>query len=279
MQYHLTALEAYSDGAIDIWGFLDIDLFRKKLQTGWVWPNPPDGECISVHNLGGWTSCDGQWTETIDSMHSKVIGAIQELNPQKHNLLNMEGSDTELRGKVRYAKLGLSDHQPCRRTDDEALVIGREVPVFEVGDGKFTLTRLVIFSDSLCRVGYHGSLQHLDVVVEMFSDGRLATSAPDGCRIIIEGLGSSVCNKGSWYVQPSERVREIQALLNELNGANDSVKECMIRKRAYKEEPTEANRQALRSAYLAVPEHRRLYCGDMDSKDTEIQNILSGSEV
>lgn len=278
MQYHLTTLDAYSDGAVDIWGFLDLDLFRKKLKTGWVWPDPPNGEQISVHNMGSWTSCDGQWVETIDSMHRKVVEAVTELNPQKQNLLNMGGTDTEMRGKVRYAKFGLSDRQPCRRTDNEQLLMGREVPIFEIIDQEYSLTRLFVFADGLCRIGFNGALQHLDVVVEMFSNGALATSAPDGCRIRVEGLGSSLCSSGYWHVQPEERVREIRALHKELNGANDPVRECMLRKRTYREQPSEANLLALRSAYFAVPEHLRLYCGDMDSKDSEIRKLLSEAE-
>jgi len=279
MQYHLTTLDAYSDGAVDIWGFLDLELFKEKLKTGWVWPDPPNGERISVHNLGMWTSCDGKWTETIDSMHRKVVDAVHELNPQKQNLLNMEGSDEEMIRKVRHAKLGWSDHQPCRRTNGENFILGQEVPLFDVTGDKFTLTRLFVFSDGLCRIGYHGSLRHLDAAIEMFSDGRLVTSAPDGCRITVEGLGSSVCTEGSWYVQPAERVREIVGLYNELNGANAPVQECMLRKRAYREAPTPVNLEALRAAYHAVPLHLRTYCGDMDSKDYEIRKILSEAET
>ena len=278
MQYHLTTLDAYSDGAVDIWGFLDLDLFTEKLRTGWVWPSPPNGERISVHSLGQWTSCEGQWTETIDSMHRKVIEAVHELNPQEQNLLNMEGSDTEMKGKVRYAKLGLSDREPCRQANGDGLIIGREVPVFAVNGVKHVLTRLFIFSDGLCRIGYDGSLQQRDTVIEMFSSGRLVTSVPDGCRITVEGLGSSTCAKGYWYVDPDERVREIIALHDELNGANDPVRECLLRKRSYLDDPTKTNLEALRFAYLAVPEHLRLYCGDMDSKDSEIRKILREDE-
>ena len=36
----------------------------------------------------------------------------------------------------------------------------------------------------------------------------------------------------------------------------------------------EVAREVLRAAYHAVPEHLRMYCGDMDSKDWPIRRIL-----
>jgi hypothetical protein len=42
----------------------------------------------------------------------------------------------------------------------------------------------------------------------------------------------------------------------------------------YEAAPSEEKREALRKAYEAVPEHLRMYCGDMDSKDEPIRRIL-----
>jgi hypothetical protein len=35
-QYHLATVDAYADGAIDCWGFVDRALFERKVSTGCV---------------------------------------------------------------------------------------------------------------------------------------------------------------------------------------------------------------------------------------------------
>ena len=42
----------------------------------------------------------------------------------------------------------------------------------------------------------------------------------------------------------------------------------------YESDSSEANRKRLRDTYEAVPEHLRMYCGDMDSRDGPIKRIL-----
>ena len=50
--------------------------------------------------------------------------------------------------------------------------------------------------------------------------------------------------------------------------------------RAYLAEQSAENLNALRQKYEAVPEHLRMYCGDMDVKDIPISMILYGkSEI
>jgi hypothetical protein len=47
-------------------------------------------------------------------------------------------------------------------------------------------------------------------------------------------------------------------------------------RKAYNDNPGQEQRERLRLAYEAVPEHLRMYCGDMDSKDGPIRRILDG---
>jgi hypothetical protein len=56
-------------------------------------------------------------------------------------------------------------------------------------------------------------------------------------------------------------------------GAN-ARDECMDRWRAFERDPSDENRELLRAAYLAVPKHLRIYCGDLDSKDYPIRRAL-----
>jgi hypothetical protein len=65
-------------------------------------------------------------------------------------------------------------------------------------------------------------------------------------------------------------------LLEELNGGPGAIRSCIEAHEAYESDPSPERRETLRRAYEAVPEHLRLYCGDMDSKDWPIRRILYG---
>ena len=63
-----------------------------------------------------------------------------------------------------------------------------------------------------------------------------------------------------------------------LRGEPGSRRRCLEHFELYKANPGVEQREALRRAYEAVPEHFRMYCGDMDSKDWPIRRVLYGSE-
>lgn len=57
-------------------------------------------------------------------------------------------------------------------------------------------------------------------------------------------------------------------------GRPDSTDRCLAAVDTYRREQTEANRAALREAYLAIPQHLRLYAlGDMDAKDRPLRTL------
>lgn len=276
LQYHLTSVDAYSDGAIDVWGFVDRALFEGKLRAGWVWPQPPDGGTISVSNLGSCICQDGDWFRDKSDMRETVHEAIRLNNPSMVHLLDMGGSETEMRDNVPTRKLGLSDRVPVRRCADGSTVPGRELPVFAPVGGKCTLTRAFVFADGTAQIGAIGTLTTVDAVFKNIDSGKLTTTIPNGTRLEVEGLGSFTPQEGCWPVKAPERVKEIQDLMAQLAGKPSTIVLCVKALQQYESEPSDANRQRLREKYEAVPEHLRMYCGDMDSKDWPIKRILYG---
>jgi len=276
LQYHLTTVDAYSDGAIDVWGFVDRSLFEAKLRSGWVWPQPPDGATMSIHNLGSCICRDGEWFRDKADIRDTVLEAIRLNNPTMIHLLNMGGSDTEMRDNVRCAKLNLADEHPIRRCADGSAVPGRQVPIFAVAAGKHILTRAFVFADGTARIGAAGPLTTVDFVFKDLDSGKLTTTIPNGAQLDVEGLGSFTPQNGSWFVKPLERVKELRDLVAQLAGKPDAVQLCREALQHYQSGSSEANRKRLRDTYEAVPEHLRMYCGDMDSKDGPIKRILYG---
>ena len=51
---------------------------------------------------------------------------------------------------------------------------------------------------------------------------------------------------------------------------------CREAYREYLDHPTVANRERLKRVYEEVPEHHRMYVGDMDTKDIPVRTIIYG---
>lgn len=271
--YHLTGIYAYADGAVDCWGFVDLPLFRRKVAEGWVAPRPPRGAWISIHNLGQVEVDAADWALTPEDLIRRVEEAVRELNSESAGLLDMEGSDVEVRNGVRYAKLMVGDRKPYRVAGGRE-VLGEEVPVFLVeGDG-YRLTRWLVYADRQAQVGYGPVVAPFEAVAALFETGRLTTAVPAGAWVEVDGLGRFRAGEGDWNVEAVERVREARDLVEVANGSPGAIRRCIERHEAYQASPTDREREALRQAYGAVPEHLRMYCGDMDSKDGPIRQIL-----
>jgi hypothetical protein len=81
-----------------------------------------------------------------------------------------------------------------------------------------------------------------------------------------------------WAVSVDEKRKEILDYKNALNDKPTLHDAAVSAYHAYLEDPSGDNRERLRAAYEAVPEHERMYLGDMDSKDWDYQRILYSDE-
>jgi uncharacterized protein (TIGR02996 family) len=277
--YHLSTVDVYPDGAIYCWGYVDLPLFRGKLAEGWVVPRAEVGDAVSIHNLGQARVRAAEWERTPDDIEREVIAAIQEFNPAMQGLLDMQGTDVEVHDGVRQCKgSDLGQGKLYRISVDGDEVLGDELPVLEaVGDG-FRLRRWLIYADGLSQLDYANELVPLEAVARMFEEGRLTLSVPAGAWVTLDGLGRFQAGDGWWVIKPAERVREAADLVDLLNGGKGSRVTCFEAHEAYQADPSEERREALRAAYEAVPEHLRMFCGDQDTKDWPIRQILYGSE-
>lgn len=59
-----------------------------------------------------------------------------------------------------------------------------------------------------------------------------------------------------------------------LSGEKDAIDRCQEAYYLYLTEPTEQARENLRKCYEAVPEHKRCFLGDMDTRDSDYIRIL-----
>jgi uncharacterized protein (TIGR02996 family) len=270
--YNLATVDVYADGAIRCWGFVDLPLFRDKLAQGWVVPRAEVGDTLRIYNLGTARVAAAQWDLTPADVENRVMDALRELNPTLEGLIDMQGTDEEVRNGARCAKLGLADEKPYRVSLAGDEIVGAELPVLEVVADGYRLRRWFIYADGQSQLDYANELLPLGVVARMFGEGRLTLSVPAGSWVTLDGLGRFQAGEGGWYVKPGERIREASDLLEELNGRPGVMRRCAEALGAYQSDPSREHREALRRAYEAVPEHQRHFYRN------RIRRILSGDE-
>ena len=108
---------------------------------------------------------------------------MRELNPTLEGLLDMQGTDTEVRNGARSAKMGIGDGKPLRYTLTGGDLAGAELPVLEVVADGYRLRHWFIYADGLSQLGYGNELMPLESVARMFADGRLTLSVPEGAWV------------------------------------------------------------------------------------------------
>jgi hypothetical protein len=154
--------------------------------------------------------------------------------------------------------------------------LGDEVPIFERTDDGAQLTRVFIFSDGLASIGTRPGLIPLEEIFERFDSAQPKCAVQDGTRATVDELGSFQCKAGAWGVNPKERIKEMKGMLAKLTGGQEPVDACLAMYEAYVKQPSTEGLESLRTAYEAVPDHLKLFCGDQDSKDGPIRRLLYG---
>ncbi len=272
--HHYTELKVFEDGVVDCWGGLDLPLFRQKLTTGWIATAAPPGARMSAHGLGGATveAFEPRWS--LQDVEERVMAAIRHWNPALSNLVDLQGEDTELRGKVRWAKLPILDAVPFRQDGGGNLILGQHTSIFVGTPREPRLTQWFVFADGMSRLGPEGELVQLEAVEQEVLAGRAFCSIPDGAWLEVDGLGRARLTEGRWFVDPQELIKEQRDRLTQLQGRPSAVQQCAEAWQDYQREPSPASLEIVRERYLAVPVHLRMYCGDMDTKDYPIRAAL-----
>ncbi|MUN35591.1 NADAR family protein [Actinomadura litoris] len=78
--YHLTGLQIYADGAIHCWEWVDLDGLRRKLDSGWVVTEVPEGAEVSAFELGRWKTAEASFGLTAEMLLGEVADDIERLN-------------------------------------------------------------------------------------------------------------------------------------------------------------------------------------------------------
>lgn len=280
--YFLTELQIFADGLINCWEMVDLPMFKEKLRRGWVVTSIPDGSELSIHGIGNVQVSSATWAHTTKSLVKFVQETIQKLNPRLENLYDCHGRDTEVVNGVRYAAVNTDNPRPWK-TDQPISPLGygtfgSSLRHFQVRNGTPYLVTIQIFRDDSAVIFGTGERQVLDfssLIKQMESRDHFRLPEP-GERAVIEGLVEFVAGDWSYRVDPGQLASEFHDLHDRVHGRPGAIQECMRAFQNYLAIQSAENLNALRQKYEAVPDHLRMYCGDMDVKDIPIRMVLYG---
>jgi hypothetical protein len=275
-------LEVYEDGRVECWNFEDFEHFKKDVKRGWVAVNIPDGEEISIHSLGSWTISDSSWNYNKDSFIDYVWSIVKQLNPNLNNIY------TYSEKKVNGVSIGESGkgkiYKEKKRSPNDIFpekIKGKGINLFLKNEkGEYQLVRFDVYDQKSILVHrlekpFEISLTQFE---QMISDGKIVTELPEGAQVRIFGLGNFKITEERYSAKVSEKLLEVKDIIKVLNGEPSTIELCKTIYQEYLNNPTEAIKEKLKEAYESIPEHERMYVGDMDVKDTVVRMIIYGEQ-
>ncbi|NML37727.1 hypothetical protein HHL17_11030 [Chitinophaga sp. G-6-1-13] len=279
--YFFVDIDVYADGRVECWHFEDIEHFKKDVRRGWVVSGIPDNNEISIHGLGSWTIINGSWLFDKESFIDYVLKLIKELNPALENIYQYSQKT------VNGIKIGESGngsvYKEHKRTPNDLFpekITGESVNLFYKVNNEYYLTKVLVFPDltiSLSRLEKTVDI-NLEEFEELINKEIIVSEIPAGSIVNIYGLGSFTVQEAQYTTDIKEKLLEVRDLIKELKGEPSAIDVCREAYQRYIDHPTLNNKEQLKISYEAVPDHQKMYVGDMDTKDTAVRMIIYGEQ-
>lgn len=279
--YHFTHFDVYEDGRVADWNFEDFERFIKDVERQWVVTSIPDGKEFSCYNLGAWNITDGRWYYTPESYIAYIKSLVLELNPSWTNI------HTYQERRVNGVVVGESGSGTLYKEDTVDVdvffpkkVKGEHHSMFYQLENNYYLVDILLFKDKSIII--HGCGEEkvidFDVLRQLIAEEIVCSTLPIGARVIIENLGEFTTTEESYSNDIEDLFAELEDDYRKLNGEKSLNNLCLDVFEAYQANPSDELKEALKIAYERVPEHLRMYLGDMDTRDSEIIEIIYGPD-
>lgn len=275
--YFYTNLGVYEDGIISCWHKCDLRQFREELARGWVTPCVPTGKSLSIHGLGDFPVLDACWKYDNEGFYQYIEKTVKTLNPEMKNIYHTTQRELDKWEQAKVRMTASPVPYKVKPGFGYFLSDGQTSNIFYRRKDQLYLTTITVYADKTLAVDAEREASfELEKINEMFEQGKFTTSIQGEEWVIIEGLGRVLLGETHLHYKlpKEEKQKEIQELVSRVSGEKDAHDRCIWAHYAYLTDPSEWNREALRKAYEAVPEHERMYLGDMDTKDRDIVRIL-----
>lgn len=275
-QYFYIDVDIYEDGMTNCWELVDLKGLRNKIDCNWLTAVVPTGRNLSIHGLGAFQVKEADWRFDQDSYYEHIVQTIRVLNPEFVNIYEVSKREQELQEARRVAHSPQSTDFYVKSELFYQTVEGRGFHIFMKYEGANYLVHMSVYQDGQVMINnLPEEVQcHLDETSAWFQNGTLFTTFDGDIPIRILGLGEVTLSEPLYAADIEEKCKELIDIHKKLNGEKSAHEECRDAYYLYLENPTEFYREKLREKYERVPEHERMYLGDMDSKDWDYQRIL-----
>ncbi|NNV57825.1 DUF7638 domain-containing protein [Limnovirga soli] len=281
INYFFVDLDVYENGRVHCWNFEDFEHFKKDVQRGWVVLNIPDNNDISIHGLGSWTIENGSWLFNKKTFIDYVQRLIKELNPSLENIFKYK--EKKVNGITVGENGGGIIYKEKKKTPNSFFsekVNGQSINLFYKTTANFHLIKVNLFADGTLQLS---RLENpIDLSIEEFEkliiENNLVTEIPIGSTVYIYGLGEFSIKKMFYNANIQDKLLEIKDIQRQLKGEPTTIEICRQAHEKYLKNPTLENKEQLRVAYENVPDHQKIYVGDMDTKDIEVRMIIYGEQ-
>jgi hypothetical protein len=271
--YHLIDMPVYEDGTIDCWKRVALGDIERKIEDDWLVTSIPDGACLSVHGLGSFLVQSGQWNHTAGSYVKLVRDMVKSMNGKMAGLFEETEEQVKKWDDSRISWTATGRPYKVVGPFGYDMIDGTSTHIFTQLDGALYLDVLTGFADGSWQTDCLGSVTDAEIK-GLQEQNRLFCTPPLGVPIHIGELGTIEVAEIVWSVDPDEKLKEILEYPHRAGKKAPAHDACVAAYHAYLENPGEHSREVLKAAYEAVPEHERMYLGDMDCKDSDYIRIL-----
>ncbi len=276
VNYFFTTVALYEDGVIDCWKKVEFQDIKNVIEKGWLCCEAPNGKNISIFQVGNYTIKSAKWKYNKETYYKTIIDNLKELNPKIENINKITREIPE----EDYKKEILFLSKPFRlehKINFHQWFNGDNTFIFYNLGGQLYLTTLTAYEDKTFEIGLlEEKYFSLEEIKEMFEKNILTTEVKD--RFFIKDFAEIEIEKINYFVEKSQKFKEIEDMMKKVCEEETTLELCREAYFEYLADPCDYTKEKLRKAYEAVPEHERIYLGDMDSKDWDYQRILYSDE-
>ncbi|MFF2014871.1 hypothetical protein [Paenibacillus sp. NPDC058177] len=278
-QYFYINVDVYEDGMVNCWELVDLTGAKEKLEAGWLVTRVPEGESLSIHGLGAYKIASAEWAFDETSYLRYLQDTVRTLNPELENLYTISVRDKQQHGRRVIHSPNASEFY-VQTEQFYQTAAGDGFTMFLKHEGQNYIANIVVYEDGLvsCYTPAFEWKMTLDEVGDLFRNGTLFTSFTESTTVRFDNLGIITFDEVLYSAEPEEKYKELANAYQKLSGGETSLEKCRQAYYSYLEYPTDHARARLKELYEEVPEHERMYLGDMDIKDYDYARIIYNPE-
>ncbi|MCG7406566.1 hypothetical protein MH117_03985 [Paenibacillus sp. ACRRX] len=274
--YFYINVDVYEDGMSNCWELVDLNGLKEKLSSNWLNPSIPESEDLSIHALGMYTVQKAEWIFDKDTYYEHIKDTIKTINPNFENIYEITSWQKQLAEKRKIMYSPRATNYYVMREMFYETIDGDQFSIFIKYENINYLANLVVYEDGLVICYFHENKLtfRLEEIYELFTNGTFFTSFDEPTKVMLSDLGEVTFSQVVYSTEIEDKYIELMDIHKKLKGEKTSLEECREAYYQYLEDPIEYYRQNLKVKYELVPEHERIFLGDMDSKDWDYQRII-----